>query len=311
VDSTEPRPQVRLEALERSGGPPVETSAEPQEAPIVPEIPRGPQSRPAISSPVWPPMGDPWELGQTGSGVMVHGERVAVHSHERGQLVYAASGVLTVTTVGGTWIAPANRVVWTPAGFEHHHRVYGATDVRLVFVPAALTAALPSRPTVVATSRLLREVLLTLTGTHAHRPEAVDRLIHVAVDELADAPEEPFHLPEPNDDRLRAVTDLLHVDPGRSSTLAELGQAVGAGERTLSRLFHTELGMSFQQWRTQLRIQHALVYLVDGHSITDTATSCGWSSASTFIEAFSATLGQTPGRYQSELRKNDPLHDER
>ncbi|MFI5780617.1 helix-turn-helix transcriptional regulator [Nocardia sp. NPDC051570] len=88
-----------------------------------------------------------------------------------------------------------------------------------------------------------------------------------------------------------------------SATLNKLGRAVGASERTLSRLFRTELGMSFSQWRTLLRVQHALVHLVHGHSVTDIALRCGWSNPTSFIEAFAAIIGRTPGRYQSDLRR--------
>ncbi|MGE3620830.1 MAG: helix-turn-helix transcriptional regulator, partial [Acidimicrobiia bacterium] len=123
-----------------------------------------------------------------------------------------------------------------------------------------------------------------------------------------EAPEEPLHLPEPGDGRLRAVTDLLHHDPADDRGLAQLGRAVGASERTLSRLFQAELGMGFRQWRTQLRLHHALVHLAAGDSITRTAAACGWSNPSTFIEAFSAALGQTPGRYRSGAAP--PRHDE-
>ena len=44
------------------------------------------------------------------------------------------------------------------------------------------------------------------------------------IDELIEAPEQSLHLPEPRDDRLRAVTDLLRADPAQSTTLAELGR---------------------------------------------------------------------------------------
>jgi transcriptional regulator GlxA family with amidase domain len=37
----------------------------------------------------------------------------------------------------------------------------------------------------------------------------------------------------------------LDDNPADNTALAELGQAVGAGARTLSRLFHDELGMTF------------------------------------------------------------------
>ncbi len=84
------------------------------------------------------------------------------------------------------------------------------------------------------------------------------------------------------------VTDRLHADPAESGTLEQLGWAVGASERTLSRLFRAELGMSFNQWRTLLRVQHALVHLVHGHSVTEIAVRCGWSNPTSFIEAFTA-----------------------
>ena len=41
---------------------------------------------------------------------LVHGEGVAAHFHDFGQLRYAASGVLVTVTETGTWMAPANRI---------------------------------------------------------------------------------------------------------------------------------------------------------------------------------------------------------
>ena len=235
-------------------------------------------------------------------GWLPHGFHLGAHSHSQGQLVYPASGALATTTERGTWVAPANRVTWTPPGYAHSHRIYGRTDVRLVVVPLELCGELVAHPSVFAVSPLLREALLALTDRGEVRPGAYGRLRAVVVDELAVAPEQSLHLPEPRDDRLRAITDLLHADPGRAVTLAELGRTVGASERTLSRLFHTELGMSFRRWRTVLRIHHALIYLTDGRSVTDTAMECGWSNPTSLIEAFTEVVGQTPGRYQAELR---------
>ncbi|MFD7661174.1 helix-turn-helix domain-containing protein [Streptomyces sp. NPDC059788] len=231
-----------------------------------------------------------------------HGYHVDRHSHPQGQLVYAAAGALATTTERGTWVAPANRVTWTPPGFAHSHRFYGRTDVRLVAVPLDLCGQLVDHPSVFAVSPLLREALLVLTDRQEFRPGAFERLLAVLVDELAETPEQSLHLPEPRDGRLRAVTDLLHADPGRSATLAGLGRAAGASERTLSRLFHSELGMSFHRWRTILRIHHALVHLTNGRSVTETAMECGWSNPSSFIDAFTEVVGQTPGRYQAALR---------
>lgn len=241
-------------------------------------------------------------LTPQGSAWLPDGYHLEAHRHAHGQLVYAAAGVVATTTERGTWIAPANRVTWTPPGFDHSHRFYGRADARLVAVPAHRCDELAAQPAVYAVSPLLREAVLALTGRPETRPGAHERLHAVIVDELTEAPEQALHLPEPRDDRLRAVTGLLHADPGRAATLAELGRAAGASERTLSRLFRSELGMSFHRWRTILRIHYAVQHLTDGVSVTVTAAACGWSNPSSFIEAFTEVVGQSPGRYQAGLR---------
>ncbi|MFC4505521.1 MULTISPECIES: helix-turn-helix domain-containing protein [Streptomyces] len=247
---------------------------------------------------------EPEEAPLQGAAWLPHGYHLDPHSHAQGQIVYAAAGALATATERGTWVAPANRVTWTPPRFAHSHRFYGETDVRLLAVPLDLCGELVDHPSVFAVSPLLREALLALTDKPERRPGAHKRLLTVIVDELADAAEQSLHLPEASDDRLRAATALLHEDPARLATLAELGRSVGASERTLSRLFHAQLGMSFHRWRTTLRIHHALAHLTDGMSVTETAVVCGWSNPSSFIDAFTEIVGQTPGRYQAGLHND-------
>jgi AraC-like DNA-binding protein len=237
-----------------------------------------------------------------------------VHSHPRGHLVYAARGVLSVHTERGTSIVPANRVAWIPAGFTHYHRAHSHTDMRIVFLPASLARLAPGHPAVYLVSGLAREILLTLTGPRNYDPAARNydraaqaRLRRVLVDELHEAHEQPLQLPEPHDDRLQAVAQMLREQPADNISLAEFGQTIGASARTLSRLFHDELGMTFYQWRTQLRIYHALVLLADGHDTTHVAYACGWANPSSFIAAFTNIIGTTPGRYRtSHQRRTTP-----
>jgi AraC-like DNA-binding protein len=84
--------------------------------------------------------------------------------------------------------------------------------------------------------------------------------------------------------------------------LAQLGQKAGASERTLSRLFRSELGMTFHQWRTRLRVQRALVHLARGLSVTETAAQLGSANPTSFIDAFRAVVGYTLGKYTSRGR---------
>ena len=224
--------------------------------------------------------------------------------------MYAARGVLSVHTERGTSIVPANRVAWIPAGFTHYHRAHSDTDMRIVFLPPSLARLAPGHPAVFMVSGLAREVLLTLTGPGNYDPAArnydraaLARLRRVLVDELREAHEQPLQLPEPRDDRLQAIAQMLYEQPADNTSLAELGQAIGASGRTLSRLFHNELGMTFYEWRTQLRIYHALVLLADGHDTTHVAHACGWANPSSFIAAFTDIIGTTPGRHRNRHQR--------
>lgn len=231
-------------------------------------------------------------------------------SHELGHLVYAAGGVLAVHTEAGTSIVPANRIGWTPAGVAHRHRAHGETDMRIVFLSAASARLLPDRAVVFAATDLARELVVALTGPDSYgdvqpvrTPAARKRLTRVLVDELGESHEQSLQLPEPHDDRLQAIARMLREEPGRHESLAELGREVGASTRTLSRLFHDELGMTFYEWRTQLRIYHALVLLADERRpVSQVAHASGWSNTSGFIAAFTDILGTTPGRYRTGVR---------
>jgi AraC-like DNA-binding protein len=239
-----------------------------------------------------------------------------VHSHPRGHLVFAAQGVLSLHTERGTSVVPASRVGWIPAGCTHYHRAHSHTEMRIEFLPAALARLAPGHPAVFGVSGLAREVLLALTGpgnydraARSYDRGARARLLRVLVDELREAPEPPLQLPEPRDDRLRAVAAMLREQPADSTSLAGLGQRAGASARTLSRLLRDELGMTFYQWRTQLRIYHALVLLADGHDTTSVALACGWANPSSFIAAFTSIIGTTPGRYRAG--RQDPAARDR
>jgi AraC-like DNA-binding protein len=225
-------------------------------------------------------------------------ERIDWHFHDRAQLIYPGVGVLQVFTEGGSWIVPPLRGVWVPAGVAHSHRARGRTDLLSVAFAASVDPFGDRGPVVVDISSLLREVVLELTGGRALPAATRGLLRQVALDQLRRVRILPLELPRPRDDRLVRIVDQLSDDPSDRRTLAQLGREVGASERTLSRLFRRETGMSFPQWRAQLRLQHAQLLLASGESVTATAHACGYRSTSAFIEAFRTAFGSTPGGRQ-------------
>ncbi|CAM5283356.1 helix-turn-helix transcriptional regulator (plasmid) [Streptomyces viridifaciens] len=228
------------------------------------------------------------------------GAAINAHRHDDHQIVYAGRGVLAVTTSTGSWIAPGTRAIWVPAGTVHAHQAHGELELHLVGLPAGDNPLLLDRPTALAVGPLLRELILAYThAPHDDSPER-GRLRAVLLDQLRASPQQPLHLPTPTAPQLKTICGILRANPADNRTLAALGRTAGASDRTLSRLFKTDLGMTFPQWRTQLRLYHALVLLAENTPVTTVAHLCGWSSASAFIDVFRRTFGHTPGTHLNQ-----------
>jgi AraC-like DNA-binding protein len=227
------------------------------------------------------------------------GERIPRHRHGVGQLVYAASGVMTVRTRDGSWVVPPLRAVWVPPFVEHAIRTTGDVEMRTVYLSRALAATLPRACCVVQVTPLLRELLLRATAFRPayprQGPEA--RAAAVLVDEIRGATVAPLHLPFPSDPRALRVARALIASPGDARPLAGWSKPAGASERTLARLFRRETGLGFRAWRQQLRLLRALERIASGEAVTQLALELGYESPSAFIAMFRKSLGTSPTRY--------------
>jgi AraC-like DNA-binding protein len=232
---------------------------------------------------------------------LTHGERIDWHDHEVHQLVYPRSGVLQVRTDRGAWVVPPRRAVWLPAGIPHSHRAHGRTQMLTLAFPAGVNPLSATEPTVVTVGQLLREVITTLAEDRCLGPDDRADLHRVLVRRLTPAAARSHHLPAPADPRLRDVAAILAENPADTRTLAELGHVTGASERTLSRLFRRDTGMTFPQWRAHLRLQHAMLLLAADSTVTEAATASGYSNVSAFIAAFRDAFGVTPAAYRQQI----------
>jgi AraC-like DNA-binding protein len=187
---------------------------------------------------------------------------------------------------------------WHDEKQVHSHRAYGETRLRLPGLPAERNPLGLVEPTVVAVSPLLRELLIAYTALdESQDARARRRMLGVLLDQPAAARERPVRIPAAHDARLVAVTATLEADPSDSRSLEALGREGGASGRTLTRLFRQDVGMTFPQWRTQLRLYLALRLLAEGRSVTTVGRRCGFATTSTSIDVFRRSLGHTPGAH--------------
>ncbi|MBS2014019.1 MAG: helix-turn-helix transcriptional regulator [Deltaproteobacteria bacterium] len=232
------------------------------------------------------------------------------HSHRRAQLVHAGDGVIVVTTRGttrgtrdGRWVAPPQRAVWIPAGVEHRVASKRRYTLLSLYVEPGFVP-LPSEPRVVAVDTLVEELLRAAAKHRRDAPSGgpEDRLVRVILDRLPALETAPlFHLPDAKSPELRKITQALAKDPSDARTLSELAREMGASARTAARKFLAETGLTFGQWRTQLRLFAALERLAAGSSVTAVAFEVGYTDVSSFIAAFKAATGETPARYFGDV----------
>ncbi|NMW23105.1 AraC family transcriptional regulator [Rhodanobacter soli] len=230
------------------------------------------------------------------------GWHVSGHRHRRGQLIYAKSGVMNVTTREGIWIVPPQRALWMPLGMEHEIRMEGRVAVRMLYLDRPSSAVFGSHCKVLSVSALLRELILAAVKAHAEKRRGrMAILAPLMVHELQEANEEALHIPVPSDPRLKNVCQRLLSGTSAMDTLEQLAAHAGASSRTLARLFESELQMSFVHWRQQVRLARALSQISQGHAIKSVARDAGYTSCSAFSSMFHRVLGLTPTHYMRQM----------
>lgn len=228
------------------------------------------------------------------------------HSHARGQLMGALSGLVSVGLDKQHWVVPAIHAIWIPPHCVHSVRSFGPFSGWSVFIAEERCALLPREPRAIRTTPLLREaVRRAATWPGIALDDAQMRIADVIVDELAAAKEEALGLPRPEDPRLVRITDALAGDLSDNRRLEEWAVWAGVAPRTLSRRFVAETGLTFAQWRQQARLLRALELVADGLPVTTIALELGYDNVSAFIDMFRRVMGTTPGRYATAANPDD------
>lgn len=93
---------------------------------------------------------------------------------------------------------------------------------------------------------------------------------------------------------------LVAAAVDRPLQLSALARTLCVSPFHLCRVFKAHMGVSIQQYRSQLRLRRSLEMLIVGErDVLDIAVALGYSSHSHFTRAFRATYGMTPSQYRA------------
>lgn len=234
---------------------------------------------------------------------------ISVHSHRAHEVLWGATGTLTVEVGPETWIIPPSIGMVIPAGVRHGGYVAARTGYRCTMIEPNLLRGRFTEPTAIAITPAWREIALRLRddqldGTRRRRVEQA----LVALTEPQQSP--VVTLPLPRDDRLAQIAHALIANPSAHHDLTSWGRQTGASSRTISRRFVAETGMTFAAWRRHARVRASLVHLAGGQPVATVARLVGYRTTSAFVRAFRMTIGHPPGQYSKGVSSH-AVHFER
>lgn len=228
------------------------------------------------------------------------------HSHTRGQLMGALSGLVSVGFEKHQWVVPTIFAIWIPPNCTHSIRSYGPFSGWGVFIDESRCEHLPREARAIRMTPLLREaVRRAATWSGEALDDAQTRVAEVILDELLAAKPEALGLTRPEDPQLVRITDALAADLSDNRSIEAWACWAGMAPRTLSRRFAAQTGLTFAQWRQQARVLRALERVADGVPVTTIALELGYDNVSAFIDMFRRATGTTPGRYAVAQSQRD------
>jgi AraC-like DNA-binding protein len=218
----------------------------------------------------------------------------------QGQLLYVISGTLELATDAQMWLLSPQHGLWIPACMRYTLRARSGVLLCHVRIDRAVCrSSLPEAARTLMVSPLLRELILrTASLRHACKDDRKAELIRTLIEDEISWTASPSLL-LPADERLRRVCMAIIDNPADRRTLTDWADCAATSSRTLARLFHAQLGMSFQHWRQLALATSALPRLRAGEPVTKVALDLGYETPGAFSAMFRRVMQTCPSEYRS------------
>lgn len=245
---------------------------------------------------------------------------IPFHEHQKGQFLYTEGGIVYVITSSKTYFLPARHYMWIPAGVLHSiHPSSPDVTMRNLYFPVeenepgffTKTAIYPIN------DLLLQMILFSNQSSGDIFPSNLSAYrFTLALKSILPSFSHyhlPLALPYPKDQRLAAVISYMEKNIAEVDPFPKLAANHGLSERSLSRLFLQDVGMSFVQYLTLQRMMRAVQYLLeDKISVKQVSSLVGYNSVPTFSNTFYKVLGIRPSDYvkiEGVLGSSEPLSE--
>lgn len=229
------------------------------------------------------------------------------HCHDRGQVNFVQTGTMTIMGEAYTLVVPSGQAIWVPPGYMHQVITTGEIAVLATYVDATHLPDLPERACVLQVSGLFEPLLKRLIEGQLkqNQGEVFDALLLLLYEELKICRTLDVATPMPQDRRLRRVCEAILRDPSIGNRKEEMASIGNISCRTMTRLFRSELDLTYSDWVQLTLAYYAIGLLSRGQTVAQVSSNLGYCSPSAFTAMFRRRFGICPSELMTN-RKNTP-----
>lgn len=225
---------------------------------------------------------------------------------DRDYLLHAVKGALDVRIRGKRWLLPPSFAAWVPANTEIAAEIKRPVTSCSILCVSGFCGRFPSHPVAFQMSTLTREMVQHCRnwGADAKQPEEASVFFKALLNSCADLVGNSIDVARPSseDPGLKKAIAFTEDHLGEALEASEVAKAAGLSERTMQRRFADELGESWRQALTHIRMIRAVELLGEKDlQVIHIATDCGFTSLSAFNRAFKEFTGVTPTSFRKSI----------
>lgn len=233
---------------------------------------------------------------------------IPLHKHTKGQLSYVEGGIAYITIDLKTYVVPARHYFWIPAGIPHVLRIgYSATVLRSLYFYAHDDGknSFYTKLAIYPASELLIQMINYTEcwdgkniGEREYNFEFLVSIKNILPS--LNSRSLPIVLPSTENEQLLRITKYLEKNINSPHCLKDISDKFHLSERSMSRLFKSNLQISFLQYLKTIRMIKALeLILKTSKPISEIANNVGYETLGAFSNTFYAFTHSRP----LELRK--------
>ncbi|MEO9257704.1 MAG: AraC family transcriptional regulator [Crocinitomicaceae bacterium] len=238
---------------------------------------------------------------------------IPLHTHIKGQLGFVEGGIAYITVESKTYVVPTRHYFWIPQGIPHVLKIaYSATVLRSLYFYSFDDEKdlFYSKLGIYPASELLIQMInhTEIWDSKSVRPSDANFEFLVALKNLLPQLNKislPMVLPITDDERTLKIINYMEKNISEQLSLNSISQKFNMSERTLSRLFQSNLHVSFLQYLKTIRVLKALEMIVKtDKSISEIAYSVGYETLGAFSNTFFSITQSRPTDIRKHSTKN-------